>query len=278
MPAETIRLDFEALGTTCHLFARGVAEGRLEQAADYVREMHGRLTRFDQRSELSRFNAGAGAGWQPVSADLEELLRESLRAHRLSSGLVNPAVLASMLAIGYTRPLREGPTPPTLAAAVPLRPLPEVLEVERGRARLAAGAGVDLGGIAKGWLADQIAGRLLGPDSLVNLGGDLYAAGPGPQGDGWPVGIGPASVLLCNQGAATSATSRRRWQRPEGEADLHHLIDPRTGAPAESDLHIVSVIAARATDAEVVAKTALLLGSAQAPAYLAANSLGWWMD
>jgi len=89
--------------------------------------------------------------------------------------------------------------------------------------------------------------------------------------------MGPVTVLLRDQGAATSATTKRRWQGSPGR-ELHHLIDPRTGLPALNDLATVSVIATRAVDAEVVAKTALLLGSALAPPYLAANSLGWWLD
>lgn len=276
MPAETTRLDFEALGTTCHLFARGLEPERLAEIAAEVGEMHRRLTRFQPDSELSRFNALAGAGWTEVSPELEDLMRASLAAHELSGGLVNPAVLSSMLAIGYTQPLRDGVTAPALELARPLQPLPQVLAVEPGRARLARGCGLDFGGIAKGWLADRIAAGRLGGDGLVNLGGDLSARGPGPQGDGWPVGMGPVTVVLRDQAAATSATNRRRWAGSEGEV-LHHLIDPRTGLPSRSDLETVSVIATTAVGAEVAAKTALLLGSAQAPPFLAANSLGWWM-
>ena len=157
-----------------------------------------------------------------------------------------------MLAAGYTRPLTEGPTT-AAAEAVPLRPVPEVLEVRTGRARLRYGAGIDLGGIAKGWLADRLCERL-GPNSLANLGGDLFARGAGPEGEGWPVGVGGATLLLEDLGAATSGTWLRRW----GKA--HHLIDPRTGRPSESPIPQVSVVAATALEAEVKAKTALLSG------------------
>ena len=82
-------------------------------------------------------------------------------------------------------------------------------------------------------------------------------------------------MLLRDQGAATSGTRLRRWEGGGGQ--LHHLIDPRTGRPAETDLVEVSVVAASALEAEVCAKTALILVSEHAPAYLAANTLGWWM-
>lgn len=83
-------------------------------------------------------------------------------------------------------------------------------------------------------------------------------------------------MLLSDQGAATSGTWRRSWS--QGVERLHHLIDPRTGRPATTDLAEVSVVAARAVDAEVHAKAALLLGSEQAPLYLAAHAQGWFLS
>lgn len=234
-----------------------------------MHQMHDRLTRFAPSSELSRLNASGGR-WVDVSPLLESLLRESLRAHELSGGLVNAAVLPALLAAGYSRTFSEGPTPVTASVAPP--PLPDVLEVRSGRARLRLGATIDLGGIAKGWLADRLATDL-GTNCLVNLCGDLYARGGGETGDGWPVGMGGESVLLLDMGAATSGTRRRAW----GEG-LHHLIDPRTGRPSRTDLAEASVIARTGADAEILAKTALLLGSEDAPEFLAAHdALGWWL-
>src|SRR3989442_1574649 len=101
------------------------------------------------------------------------------------------------------------------------------------------------------------------------LGGDLYAAGQGPGGGGWPVGFGGKTVMLRDQGAATSSVRKRRW------GALHHLIDPRTGLPSNSGLEEVSVVAATACDAEIVAKTAPLLGSGVATAFSAAHAPAW---
>jgi thiamine biosynthesis lipoprotein len=140
---------------------------------------------------------------------------------------------------------------------------------------LRPGTGIDLGGLAKGWMADQLSARL-GARSLVNLGGDLYARGRGPDGQGWPVGVGGVTLMLRDQGVATSSTRQRRWG--EEGANLHHLIDPRSGRPGESDLTEVSVVAASATAAEVYAKTALLMGSSRARDYLAPRALAWWME
>jgi thiamine biosynthesis lipoprotein len=263
------RVAFEALGTTCEVFAVGAPAQAVDWTTSWVVAMHARLSRFDPASEVSRFNAAAGTGWIPVSAVLEALLREALSAYRLSGGLVHAGVLPALLAAGYTRPLRDGTTEAALAEPAPLAPLPDLLQVESGRARLAPGAGIDLGGIAKGWLADRLC-RLLGTNCLVNLGGDLYASGGGPDGEGWPVGFAGQTLLLRDAGAATSSVAYRRW----GEG-LHHLIDPRTGLPLAADLEHVSVVAADAFTAEVVAKTALMMGSAAAPAYLSVQALAW---
>ncbi|HET7419398.1 MAG TPA: FAD:protein FMN transferase [Candidatus Dormibacteraeota bacterium] len=249
---------FEAMGTTCSVFA----SDRWLEAETWVRRVAGLLTRFSDDSEISQLNACAGE-WSRVSDETERVLRASLRAYELSMGLVNVAVLPSMLAIGYSRPLAEGPAVAVLDRARPLPPLPDVLDVRAGRARVARGAAVDLGGIAKGWMADRLC-EMLGPHSLANLGGDLRAAGE------WPVAFGGVTLLLRDQGAATSSVRRRRW------GALHHLIDPRTGLPADSDLAEVSVVAATGFEAEVLAKTALLLGGESAPAFCAAHALAWW--
>jgi thiamine biosynthesis lipoprotein len=259
------RVVFEALGGECELFGVGVDPQAVSVAEAWIRRMHDRLTRFEPNSEVSRLNASRGR-WFAISPELEALLRQSLRAYELSGGLVNVAVLPAVLAAGYTRDFDAGPT----AATDPpqIRPLPDVLQLRPGEARLLHGAAVDLGGIAKGWLADRVAERL-GENVLVNLCGDLYARGGGESGEGWPVGFGDRTLLLKDLGAATSGTTKRAW------AGGHHLIDPRTGLPAQSDLSEVSVLATTASDAEIFAKVALLLGSRDAPKWLEPRSPGW---
>ena len=262
---------FEALGTNCSLFAVGASHRALLEGEFWVRRLGARLTRFSPDSELSRFNASAGR-WQEISPELESLLRESMRAYETSSGLVNVAVLRSMEAVGYTRPLSEGRPVATALRACPPPALTGVLAVRPGAARLESSAGIDLGGIAKGWMADRLLGAL-GPNAVANLGGDLSACGLGPDGVGWPVGLGGSTVLLRDQGAATSSMRRRSWG-----GEHHHLIDPRTGLPARTGLEEVSVVATSGVEAEVVAKTALLLGPELAPTYCAAHALAWWLS
>ena len=267
-PLEALR--FEALGGRCELYsAPSDPPADLASVRAWVQAMHDRLTRFAPDSELSRLNAAAGH-WVDVGPELEALLRQSLTAYATSFGLVHVGVLPALLAAGYTRDFAAGPTPAT-GESVIAPPLPEMLEVAAGRARIASGAAVDLGGIAKGWLADRAVERI-GPNSLANFAGDLRARGLGPEGDGWPVGFGSTTVLLKDIGAATSGTGGRRW----GER-LHHLIDPRTGLPADTDLVEVSVLAPTGAEAEVLAKTGLLLGRSAGARFLDERSLGSYL-
>src|SRR5260370_3411731 len=212
---------FEELGTSCSLFGLGVTRTQLLQGEFWVRELGARITRFSDRSELALVN-GAQGEWVDVGAEMEALLREALRAYELSAGLVNAAVLPSMLAIGYARSLAAGASTAKLEDARPAPRLPDVLSVQPGRGRPELGCGGDLGGIAKGWIADRLAAPL-GSKALADLGGDLRAARTRPNGDGWPVGFAGVTAMLRDQGAATSSVRRRSWRA------LHHLIDPRAG-------------------------------------------------
>jgi thiamine biosynthesis lipoprotein len=136
--------------------------------------------------------------------------------------------------------------------------------------RVPVGVSLDLGGIGKGYAADLVATRLAGTAArgiLVNLGGDLRAIGDAPTpGDAWlvevddPLGTGRTGLLAVRAGAiATSTRLRRAWTR--GGDARHHLIDPSTGEPARSGLASVTVLAAEAWRAEVLAKAAFVAGA-----------------
>jgi thiamine biosynthesis lipoprotein len=142
-----------------------------------------------------------------------------------------------------------------------------------------AGVQLDLGATAKAWAADRSAARIaaqLGCGVLVSLGGDIAVAGLAPDG-GWRIRVqdvtgspddppdGPyALVAICDGGLATSSTAARRWQR--GGDVLHHILDPRTGLPAEPVWRTVSVAAGTCADANAASTAAVIRGR---------RALGW---
>ena len=136
------------------------------------------------------------------------------------------------------------------------------------RIRFPDGTHLDFGGIAKGWAADKTCAALrrYGP-ALVDAGGDISASGPRADGSPWPVGVANPfladeilfTLALVKGGVATSGRDYRKWI-VDGRL-RHHIIDPRTGEPAETDVVTATVIAPDARRAEAAAKTALILGS-----------------
>ena len=263
------RCSFTAFGgAACEVLAQDARPEAVQEAVGAVYAFERRFTRFDAASELSAFNRRAGT-WVGVTPMLEALLRAALDAYLLSDGRVNAACLQALVASGYDRSIEavraRTEAPPQSGEARPLPPLPDVLVVGAGRAHLAAGAAVDLGGIGKGWLADRLSEDF--DNCVINLGGDLRVRGTGPDGAGWSVGLCDGQVVMVSDaGVATSGTAGRRW------CSGHHLIDPRTGRPADTDALAVSVVAADALRAEVLAKGACLVGSSGAAGWLRAHS------
>ena len=143
-------------------------------------------------------------------------------------------------------------------------------KLRAGAVNLPPGVRLDLGGIAKGWAADRAARRLrrAGP-ALVDAGGDIAVSGPMRDGSPWPVGVSDPFdpekrvdvVLLERGGIATSGRNRRRWLI-DG-LNGHHVIDPRTGLPAQTDVMTATVIGPSAEVAEMAAKVVLISGSYQ---------------
>jgi thiamine biosynthesis lipoprotein len=269
MSPEVASRHFAALGSTCELLSLGSGQAALERCEVRVREAEARFTRFLPDSELARLNAGDGR-YLPVSPEMFAMLEAALWAFEESEGLVSAAVLPAMVSAGYDRPFRLGLAEPANAAPVQLPPLPQVLILDAATrsAALAPGAALDLGGIAKGALADLLIEEL-GDNAVCNLGGDVRIRGTGPERDGWHIGLCDHSAVALTEGAVcTSGTTRRRW----GQSS-HHLIDPRTGLPARTDLAEVSVVTDSALRGEVYAKCAMLLGSQAGLAFLEARGV-----
>ena len=171
---------------------------------------------------------------------------------------------------------RTGP-----AIALTVRTVPGWREVHlEGRSlTMPAGVQLDLGATAKAWAADRSATRIasrFGCGVLVSLGGDIAVAGPAPDG-GWRIRVqdvtgsptdppeGPyALIAIRDGGLATSSTAARRWQR--GGDVLHHILDPRTGLPAELVWRTVSVAAGSCADANAASTAAVIRGR---------RALGW---
>lgn len=265
---------FYAMGSQFNVWLETSADGEaiLQQVPAWVEKVEAQLSRFRPESELIRLNARSGR-WVEVSDILLQAVTKARHAAQLTGGLYNPLILPALLAAGYTRSFVEMPAGDMRIPDLPPVTVPHWQSIEvrpRQRAiRLPASAQIDLGGTGKGWTAAQIADRLraYGP-CLVDAGGDLVARGKPQDQAGWVIdvaepgqaeGIPPvASVVVTDTAIATSGIDYRRWVA-NGKPQ-HHLIDPRTGQPAVTDVLSATVIHPDAALAEGYTKALILLG------------------
>jgi thiamine biosynthesis lipoprotein len=273
MPASVAHSAFRTMGSevSIQLEASGalVAAAMLE-ATGWFQTWEGCLSRFRPSSELSALNRAGGIPTQ-VSPTLREVLGLALVAAAATSGLVTPTVLEALERAGYQESF-DSPVPNRGPEPRPGPPVPEAgcvaLDERTCTVLLPVGVRLDLGGTAKGWAADTCAARLAPTGAvLVNAGGDIAVNGVRAGGRPWQVAVEspftPGQMLgvleLDAGGVATSSRQHRRWRQGDGWS--HHLIDPRTGRPAVTDVVSATVVGPSALAAEVAAKQVLLLGS-----------------
>jgi thiamine biosynthesis lipoprotein len=209
-----------------------------------------------------------------VSQTLWDVFQVAQKAEEMTNGLVTPTLLEAIVEAGYDRPFDRL----TFSALAPFRPDPMMRPPRLLRAiavnasartiTLPIGAGLDFGGVAKGWSAHQAMKRLrIEGSALVDAGGDIAISGPRADGSPWQIGVSNPfqrgqeieTLYLKESGVATSGKDHRRWTR--NGILQHHIIDPLTGQPAETDLLAVTAVGPDVMQAEAAAKAAFILGS-----------------
>jgi len=251
------------------------AERDLRRVADRIDAWARRLTRFRDDSDLALLNADPARLDVALRPTLAAAMTHARAMSAATAGVVDVSLLDARLAA-------EADGHPSLPRVTSWS-----LTGEGRDRRLLRTDPVrfDLDGVAKGWIADR-ALRLLDayPAALVDADGDIAVRTAGPTD--WQVAVPhpeEAGVELARLqppadwpggrfGIATSGTSVHRWQTARGET--HHLIDPWTGLPAETDVVQATVVAERAGLAEALAKAAVIRGAQAGPAVLEAG--GAW--
>jgi thiamine biosynthesis lipoprotein len=279
------RIEFKAMGSRMLALLDADSQGAekaLASVPEWFEEWEQALSRFRPSNELDRLNRSNGLP-MAVSATLWEVFQAARRAEKFTAGLVTPTVLDALVLAGYDRPFDS------LSAiqsgdgyALPGLPGPcgAIIWDEPTRSLiLTENTHLDLGGVAKGWAADQALQRLsrFGP-ALVNAGGDIAISGPTSDGQPWPIGIDDPfqegahfeTLKLEKCGVATSGKDYHRWLK-DGLWH-HHIIDPRSGLPADTDVMAATVVAPDVLEAEAAAKAALILGSRAGIEWLEADS------
>jgi thiamine biosynthesis lipoprotein len=242
----------------------------LDRVPAWFEDWEQTLSRFRADSELSRLNQTFD---QPVevSDTLWDVFQYSLSAETITNGLVTPTVLDAMLEAGYDQSFDNLPRSQSqhglqVLSAVNL--LSVVTWDEKSQTIcLPYGVRLDFGGVAKGWAAHQTAERLKEYGSaLMNAAGDIAISNSLASGAPWQIGVRNPfvtgtdfQILNLNRcGVATSGRDRRRWN--QNGLPRHHIINPYTGQPAETNVMTATIVAPTVMEAEAAAKAVLILG------------------
>ena len=271
-PVET-RFEYTAphMGTTARLvvYASNRAQADTGARAVFTRisELEARLSDYREDSELSALDRSAGGPAVVVSRDLFEVLSRAQDLARRSDGAFD--VTAGALSRLWRTARRTGalPDPAEIVAARGLvgHSHLELLPAAR-RARLdRPGMRLDLGGIAKGYAADEALRVLRNkrlPRSLVVLGGEVVAGSPPPGLSGWTVAVHtpgpPEAPLLLTDAAASTSGDEEQFLEVDG-VRYSHVYDPRTGE-ALTGRRSVTIVAREGMDADALATAVSVLG------------------
>lgn len=231
-------------------------------AEDEVRRLEGLLSRTDEGSDVSRLNAAPAGEEVTVSEDTRWLLEMARYYAMMTKGAFDCTLASVSSAWGFTEDSFRVPSRAELDGLLEHVGWEKLHLSEEQNLAVSHGEGVeiDLGGIAKGYVTDVIAKILEEndiPRATISLGGNVLAWGGRPDGTPWVVGIqdparadtadGYAGFLsLTDAFAVTSGGYQRYFE--EGGKRYHHIIDPATGCPADSDLTSVTVVERRERD------------------------------
>jgi thiamine biosynthesis lipoprotein len=287
------RHTFACFGGQCAVIVADAARPADAAAASAMAQRallawHRRFSRFTPDSELSRLNRDP-ATTVAVSPLMRRVVESALKAARDTGGLVDFTLVDEIERAGYTGHLAgEGTELGTALELAPPRapasPHPDArwrqitVSAADGTITRPPGVRIDVGGIAKGVFADELAVLLDGFDAYVlDCAGDLRVGGRAglvrPVHVTDPFAGGRAATFGIAAGAvATSGIGRRSWTTHDG-GPAHHLLDPRTGAPVFSGIVQASALAPTAAAAEALAKAALLSGPLRAAEWLSHGGL-----
>lgn len=253
------------------------SEEAVEEAVREVRRLDALLSTGNTSGEVSRINA-SGSG--TLSEDSRILLERALELHEETGGLFDPTIYPLMELWGFPAQEYHVPTEAELDAVLPLVDASAV-QCDGTQVTLAEGQKIDFGGIAKGYTSARIMEifRSHGIRSgFVSLGGNVQTIGKKQDGTKWQIGIqDPDSaqgevlaVVEAEDQAVITSGGYERYFEEDGNTYIH-IIDPRTGYPADGDLKSVTVVSKDGTLADALSTSLYIMGYEDAVEYWRAH-------
>jgi len=262
-----------ALDTSIRLKIYGTSDERLLQdSMKEIQRLEAVLSVHHKDSDIDRLSRNAGNGeWVDLQPESLELLQAGLYYYRLSENKLNIAAGPLIDLWGIDPPQGHIATSDELKRVLPFLDLRQ-LEFNENQARLnMEGMNINLGAVAKGYIADQIKEDLKNKgieSGILNLGGNILLIGSKPGDQPFRIGIqDPLSTRGENLGVmeirdkslVTSGDYERYFIGEDGKR-YHHILDPSTGFPADSGLHQVTLVTDTSLQGDALSTTLFLLG------------------
>ena len=255
--------------TVVTLTLYGAPEGLIDEVWAACARYEGLLSKTIATSDVSRINAAQG---KPVTVDPEtwEILRRAKEINAQTGGAFSITIAPVSALWTFTgTETNTVPTDEMRLAALTLVDDQKIVLGENNTVTLPVGMQIDLGGIAKGYIADKVAQLLEGRTtaSVISLGGNVYTTGQKPDGSRFGVGIkdphqpskSKANIFTGSCTVVTSGTYERGFNF--GGVRYHHILDPKTGWPAQSDLVSATFVMDSSMTADALATACIVMGS-----------------
>ena len=250
----------------------------LDKAIKRIEEIENRMSVTIQGSDVSRINSNAGKQPVKVHDDTFAVIKKALEYAEKSNGAFDITIYPIVKLWGITSEHPRVPTESEIQDKLELVDYRNVVidEEEKTVYLKEPGMGIDLGAIAKGYAADEVA-RILKKEgvvhALINMGGNVVAMGGKPNGQPWRIGVQDPraegarrhiAVIEVMDGSVVSSGDYERYivdvYKKTGKR-YHHIFDPSTGYPANSGLMATTVVAPYSIDADALSTIVFIMGA-----------------
>ena len=273
--------DIFAMDTYMTVTAYGAkAQEAVDEAEAEIQRLDELLSTGNEESEIAQLNQNKSA---TLSEDAGYLVERALELNKETDGAFDIAIYPVMEAWGFPTQNYQVPTADTLESLLKLADASQIIYDENSR-KISfdrEGMKIDLGGIAKGYTSSRIMDIYKENNissGLVNLGGNVQALGTKPDGSKWRVAVQSPDdtedylgILSVEDKAVITSGGYERYFEQDGKT-YHHIINPKTGYPAENGLTSVTVVSEDGTLADGLSTSLFIMGKEEAIEFWKAHS------
>ncbi|GFP77755.1 FAD:protein FMN transferase [Clostridium fungisolvens] len=269
----TVTRNSYGLGTIIHLRATGRgAEKAIAEAITRVNDIDDKMSAFKESSEIKRINAKAGSSYEIVSRDTYDVIEKAVRYSEVLEGAFDPTIRPLVELWNSNGKKNKIPEKEKIAEKMQLINYKDIIldKINYSVKLRKYDQKLDLGGIAKGYAADEVRNifkKCRVKSGLIDLGGNIYALGNKENGSPWTVGIQDPfksrgnyvmTINVADKSVVTSGDYEKYFDI--GGNKYHHILDVRTGFPAESEIVSSTIISDNSIDGDGLSTGIFILG------------------